>query len=98
MLEDEKLEELLDTKAAADMVFKKENCCVCINIYTKCEKDCPLKREKGCYENKKEDCCVCLNVYTKCEKDHPWAKDEKCYERKKEDCCVCINVFTECED
>ncbi len=54
-----------------------KECCVCVNIFTECEK----KHEPphGGYEaegrpgpaphDKKDECCVCVNIYTKCKKD-----------------------------
>ncbi len=47
---------------------RKNDCCVCINVYTKCEEDKCWKKEEH-YTEEKTDCCVCINVYTKCEED-----------------------------
>lgn len=50
---------------------KKEECCVCINVFTKCDKKHCKKDHKFCDNNKdkkdkEEDCCVCVNIYTEC--------------------------------
>ncbi len=48
---------------------KKDDYCVVINIYTKCEKDKKWKKEDHCHKDKKDkDCdrCVEINVYTEC--------------------------------
>jgi hypothetical protein len=51
-----------------DFKVKKEEKCVCINVFVKCEKD-HKKEEYPCKENKekKEDCCVTINVFAECE-------------------------------
>jgi hypothetical protein len=73
------------------MPENKEKCCVCINVFTKCEKDHSWRKEEESFREKKQDCCVCINVFTECE------KDDECYGDKKNDCCVCINAFTKCK-
>ena len=69
MFDDKGLDkDIFDDVAELDMKFKKEDCCVCINVYTRCDKNHPWKKDDKCGKDKKEDCCVCINVYTECEK------------------------------
>ncbi|MDD2377974.1 MAG: hypothetical protein PHD10_04430 [Bacilli bacterium] len=68
MLEKEFEDNFLEEKKDYDFKCKKDDCCVCINVYTKCDKDHPWKKDEKFYKDgKKEDCCVCINVYTECE-------------------------------
>lgn len=55
--------------------FKKEekrietkDCCVCINVYTKCDQSNPgsICKEIIKTDKKEDKCCVCINVYTEC--------------------------------
>jgi hypothetical protein len=58
----------LEEKKDLDFKVKKEEKCVCLNIFVKCEKE-NRKEEDPCKEHKekKEDCCVNINVFVECE-------------------------------
>lgn len=53
-----------------DFSFKKEDGCVTINIFTKCDKKHPWKKEEKLHDipaKKKEENCVSINIFTECE-------------------------------
>lgn len=48
---------------------EKNDCCVCVNIFAKCDKNQRNELNKNdCKSHKiNEKCCVCINVFTECE-------------------------------